>query len=341
MRGGGARHAAARLGPVSRERAAGGARGAELEADGIPTVSLELRSLRRLPRALRELRGIVRAWRPAVVQTSLWHANILARVGLRAMRVPVVDTMEAVDPEKPRRRVWLDRLTHRLAARHVASCRAVADVVAARERLRPDRLRVIRFGLHPAEWAVTSCRGEARRAFDLPDTARVVAWTGRLEPEKNLPALLAAVSSMSGWWLLVAGQGRLGPELPSLAEQAGLSGRYRFVGELADVRPVLAAADVFALASSSEGLPLALLEAMAAGLPVVAPAVGGIPEAVTHGHDGLLLAKSDPVGLACAIEEASGRPELGPRARETVRRRFAPETMLAAYDALWREVADG
>jgi glycosyltransferase involved in cell wall biosynthesis len=130
-------------------------------------------------------------------------------------------------------------------------------------------------------------------------------------------------------WLLLVGDGD---------QRAQLEGRPRtvLVGVRPDPGPYLAAMDVFAMASRSEGMPGALVEAMGAGLPVVATNVGGIPEVVTNGVDGLLVPPSDPEALARAIEIALGRPELGRAAAHTARTRFSLEAMLDGYERSFR-----
>jgi starch synthase (maltosyl-transferring) len=310
-----------------------------VRATGIRTASLGLSRWRDLPVAVGRLRRLVAEFRPDVVQTSLWHANVLGRLALRRSGVPVVDSFEDTDPHKPRSRIWLDRTTHGLATAHVVVARAVADLVASRERLPRERLHVIPFGLDVEAWRPRGEGARLRRAWSIPDAARVVAWTGRLEAMKGLDVLIQAVAPLRDWRILLAGTGPLVSRLDGWRREAQLDGRLIHVGELSDVRPVLEAADVFALASQHEGMPLSLIEAMAFGRPVVAAAVGGIPEVVSDGRDGLLVAPGDAAALRTAIEHAAGRPELGQRARETVRDRFTAEAMAAAYDRLWRAVS--
>jgi glycosyltransferase involved in cell wall biosynthesis len=310
-----------------------------LARKGIATADLDLGSALRLPHASLRLRRLVRSWAPDVVQTSLWHANMLGRLGLVGMDRPVISTFEGLRPAS-RARDAADRTTLGLAAAHVAVCRAVADRARHLHRVPADRLRVIPLGVDVEHWSTLPSRAASRVAFGIPADVPVVAWSGRFDGVKNLPGLMRAVGSRPGWWLAVAGIGDPPAELASWVAAAGLEDRFAFAGELDDVRPVLAAADVFAMASITEAMPVALIEAMAAGLPVVAPAVGGIPEIVTSGHDGLLVPAGDEDGLAEALVEARARSaELGARAVETVRTRFALETMLDAYDRLWREVA--
>jgi glycosyltransferase involved in cell wall biosynthesis len=309
-----------------------------LASKGIATADLALAGPSQLPRSALRLRRLVHGWAPDVVQTSLWHANVLGRLGLVGVRCPVIGTVEGLRPVSRLRRT-ADRATLGLAAADVAVCQAVADRAAAAYGERP-LMRVIRVGVDLERWSTLPPRDEARARFGIPAQAPVVAWNGRFDSVKNLPALMRVVGGLPGWWLVIGGAGDPPGDLGAWVSGAGLRDRFVLAGELDDVRPVLAAADVFAMTSLTEAMPLALVEAMAAGLPVVAPAVGGLPEIITSGRDGLLVAPGDEAAMARALDEARKRSaELGAGAIETVRGRFALTTMLDAYDRLWRELA--
>lgn len=311
----------------------------DLASDGTATLDLELHSRLAGPLAVWRLRRVLRGWRPNVVQSALWHANLLARLAALGTGIPVVNAHESVDDAKAFSRVVLDRATGRLAAWHVAVSTAVADRVAARDWVRRSRLTVIRNGIDARRWAPEGWREVTRARLGLPDEATVVGWTGRLHIVKDLPTLLGAIGWLPGWRLVVVGGGKEEGRLRQLAADAGLAERVVFTGEVDDVAPVLEGFDVFCLPSLWEGLPGSLMEAMAAGLPVVATRVGGVPELVTDGYDGLLVAPGDPEALAAAIATAAERPELGLRARQTVETRFSEEAMLDAYERLWGEVS--
>jgi glycosyltransferase involved in cell wall biosynthesis len=310
----------------------------ELTADGLPTAELGLGSSWQLPRAIARLRRLVREWQPHVVQTSLWHANLLGRLALVDMALPVIGTFESMYGGHPWTRLLVDRATINLARSHVAVSQAVASTLCSRERVRYP-VEVIPFGVDVGAWDPPAERSALRAELGIPQEAQVAAWVGRFNPVKNLPVVMRAVGACPGWWLLIAGAGRPPGQLAQWVSAAGLKGRFLFAGELADVATVLHAADVFVLASRWEAMPLALIEAMASGLPVVAPRVGGIPEIVTHCHDGLLVPPNDEAALAAAISDAGRRPELGWNARDTVKKRFSRDAMLAAYDRLWRDVS--
>ncbi|HUP70237.1 MAG TPA: glycosyltransferase family 4 protein [Acidimicrobiales bacterium] len=312
----------------------------ELSGAGMATASLELRSSGGGAAAVWRVRRLIRHWHPAIVQSALWHANLAAGLAAVGTSIPVVAGHQSVDDTKPAHRVVIDRLTlRRLATRHVAVSEAVADRLAARERVPRSRVTVIPGGKDPGRWAPAGRRDEVRGRYGIPLDARVVGWSGRLHPVKAVPALVAAVALLDGWWLVLVGGGEDEARIRRSVEDADIGNRVVMTGELADVAPLLEALDVFCLPSAWEGMPGALLEAMAAGLPVVATRVGGVGEVVDHGVSGLLVAPGDVAALAGAIASALEQPELGRHAQEAVQNRFSETVMIDAYDRLWREVA--
>ena len=168
-------------------------------------------------------------------------------------------------------------------------------------------------------------------------------FVGRLSPEKDLPTLLRAtaiaVKEEPSFRLHLAGDGPCLLELQNLADQLGLAGHIQFRGQTSDVAGFLAGASFFALPSLTEGISLALLEAMACGLPVVATAVGGNTEVVIDGETGLLVQPESPADLADAMLKLYRQPELasrmGANARKRVEAHFDSRTMVARYESLY------
>jgi glycosyltransferase involved in cell wall biosynthesis len=310
---------------------------AELAVDGIATASLDLATARDLPRALVRLRRLIRGHRADVVHSALWHANLLARIAAVRTGVPVINDHTSLDDERPRMRIAIDRLTGRLAHAHTAVAAAVAERVAARDQVPRDRIHVIRLGYDPAHWVPRGERDEVRERLGIPPSARVVGWTGRMQPVKQLDALVHAVGRLPGWWVLAVGDGPERGRLAAWAAEAGLDGRVVVPGEVEDPLPYLEACDVFCLPSRSEGLPGALLEAMASGLPVVSTRVGGVEELVVDGEDGRLVDDVSPAALAEAIEAAAGMDRVVPS--PALAERFSLDAMVDAYTRLWLRVA--
>lgn len=190
-----------------------------------------------------------------------------------------------------------------------------------------------------------------RPITDLPRSGRIV-FVGRLHPQKGVDSLLRATALLrarrpgSDVRLDVVGDGPLRDELTVLSRELGIAEVVRFLGDRDDVSAILDRADVFALPSRAEGISNALLEAMAAGMPVVATAIPGNTDVVTNGHDGLLVAVDDPPSIAAAIERLMDdrelRARLGRAARRTIGSRFAIDMVADRYLALYRELlSDG
>lgn len=184
-----------------------------------------------------------------------------------------------------------------------------------------------------------------RRALGFPTTGLLVVFVGRLVPQKGIETLLdawARVASRPDAVLLLVGEGPSRDELDRRARAKGMEGRVRFLGERRDVPDILSASDAFAFHSHSEGMPNALLEAMACGLPCVSSATGGARDIVRDGVNGLLAPPSDPVALAerlgRVIGDAGLRRRLGAAAREEAERRCAAGGVVDRYRALYGEL---
>ncbi len=189
--------------------------------------------------------------------------------------------------------------------------------------------------------------GDALAALRLPGHA-IVACVARLDPVKDLGTLLTAIASLPRAQLILVGDGPDRAALEARARELGIASRTNFLGFRADVNELLGAADVFALSSLTEGMSIAALEAMAAGLPVVATRVGGTPDVVEDGVTGILVPARDPGALAAALgpllDDPARREALGGAGRERVRARFSLEATarryLEAYDRFAGRVSD-
>jgi glycosyltransferase involved in cell wall biosynthesis len=183
---------------------------------------------------------------------------------------------------------------------------------------------------------------EARAALGIAD-ATVLTTVARLVALKDIGTLLRAFERCSpgerNLLLLLVGDGECRQELETLAGELGIAPRVRFMGFRDDIEGILSASDLFVLSSLTEGMPLSVLEAMAAGLPVVATRVGGVPELVTDGETGLLVAPKDPEALAAAllslIEDRSSRLRMGRAARARIEESFSFTAMLDQYETFY------
>jgi glycosyltransferase involved in cell wall biosynthesis len=194
-------------------------------------------------------------------------------------------------------------------------------------------------------------RAAWRSQHEVPADALMFTCVAGLRPQKNHRLLIQAFAHASSQLadallLLVGPPDRLDPayaeSLQRLAQELGLGQRVRFLGSRSDVPDILRASDVFVLSSDYEGNPLSVLEAMAAGLPVVSTAVGGVPELVQHGATGLLVPAGDARALAEAITQlgrnADQRAAMGHAARQTALERFDVRVMSHAYAKFYLEL---
>lgn len=265
----------------------------------------------------------------------------------RAGGLPLVITLHNLVPARlslPARVVLCAALG---AARRVI---AVSEAVArsARPVLGDARLVVIPNGVDLARFAPGALPGRApaRRSLGLDDDAAVVLCLARLSPEKDVGNFLEAAALVApriDARFLVAGDGPLMPTLRTQIVLLGLEGRATLLGRREDVPALLAASDLFCLPSREEGLSLAALEAMAAGLPVAATDVGGMGEAVEHGATGLLVPPRDPAALSIALRDLLADPAraqtMGAAGRARAESHFTLSGMLEATRALYREAA--
>jgi glycosyltransferase involved in cell wall biosynthesis len=188
-----------------------------------------------------------------------------------------------------------------------------------------------------------SHRGELRRELGLADGTKLVGIVARLVPIKNhrlfLQAAKLVAEAVPEARFLVVGDGELREELEAYARDLGLDGSVLFTGWRRDLPRVYADLDVVVLTSINEGTPVSLIEAMAAGVPVVATAVGGVPDVVAGGETGYLVEAGDAEGLAEAIIKLLRHPqkasEMGIAGREAVYPRFAAQTLIANVEGLY------
>ena len=317
-----------------------------LERAGVPFHPLRFlgRAIRPVAdlRALVELTAALRDFRPTLVSTHTAKAGWIgraacARLGLAAIHTPHGWPMGG---RMPGPGTLLFRMAERTAAPWaraiVCVCEHERQLAFAQGLARPDRLLVIPNGVRDVP--------EALRASPTGSPVRVVS-VARFEPPKDHATLLEALALLRGleWQLDLVGDGPGEPAARARAARLCISGRVRFLGAQEDVAAVLARAHIFALASRSEALPRSMLEAMCAGLPVVASAVGGIPEAIDDGTNGRLVPPGDADALAGALAELIGdacrRMRLGAAARVTYENRFRLARMAEKTAALYEAVS--
>ncbi|HEX6275524.1 MAG TPA: glycosyltransferase [Polyangiaceae bacterium] len=282
-----------------------------------------------------------------IVHTHNPHALIYGAPAAMLARAAVVHTKHGMNPDTPRRR-WLRRIAATLLDACVAVTPALAKVARRNRECDPARLHVIQNGIDLGRFAPNdAARKRVRSELGIPDDAWVVGTVGRLAPEKDQALLVRAIAPLldRNHRLVIVGDGPERAELHSLIGATQRSEFVHMVGARSDVELLLPAFDVFALTSRSEGLPLVLLEAMATHLPVVASAVGGIPDVVESGVTGLLFSaghrKELRHKLVRLFDQPSDARQMGNAARSVVAHRHSVRQMAESYERLYGNVIAG
>jgi glycosyltransferase involved in cell wall biosynthesis len=298
-----------------------------LEAEGVEPIFLARGKWN--PRAALDLIRLVREHEIDVVHVSGLKAAMLGRIAALATRRPTVVHIHDARPMPP----WVRLIQRRLAAHTdmaIAVSQAMRRTAIEDYDMPPERIRVLYNGvLSEAYGRVAADAGaRIRQELGLAPDACVIGIVGRVEPGKGvrlllraMPAVLAACPAAA---LLVVGDGPTREESERLAAELGIGAAVRFTGYRGDVPELLAAMDVMAAPSTAEqGLGYAVLEAMSAGVPVVASRCGGPAECVVHGESGLLVPMADAAALAEALIRVLSDARLREKLREAARARSA------------------
>lgn len=311
----------------------------QIRALGIEVVDLGMTQKWRID-TLGRLYQLLRQKRPDILHTWMFHANVPGRVLGRLAGVSIIISSEQTMGQEGRIRRLLNRLTAPLTDRVICVAQKVADFVQAQVGIPSDKLVVIPNGVDvqifvpsamtkPADWQ-----------------PRIIGNVGRLEPVKGTRFLLEAFAQVADQfpdrrvWLVGDGTERQNLEMQT--KQLGVTDQIQFLGTRKDVSELLPQMDIFVLPSHWEGMPIAVLEAMAAGLPVVATAVGGTTEVVVPGETGLLVPPADPTALAQAMVTLLTDPALchrfGLAGRKRVEQQFSIEQTVAKTVALYEKL---
>lgn len=273
-----------------------------------------------------------------VVHATDLYTNIFALPAAAFARVRVrIGSRRGLNTDRTAAHLAMQRAAFKCAHAVVANSRAIADRLRV-DGMSPDKVSVIANGLDLDAFSPAGPRPIRRRVL-------VVA---NLRPEKGYDVLIEAAARVLSRYpdarFECVGSGPALPELERQIAARGVEHAFTMAGRQDDVPARLAAADIFVLPSRTESMPNSVLEAMAAGLPVVASAVGGVPEIIRDGHTGLLCAAGDAAALAerlCRLMEDPGFADaLGARARQEAHARYSFARMVQAFDSLYvRELA--
>jgi len=322
--------------------------GVEVMSLGLPK-DTSIKYILELPSAGTRLYRELKRWKPDILHCWLFQANMLGRVVGKITGVPTIISGLRVTEMEKNIQYPIDRLTSGMTDLYLAVCEAVADHYRKNLSVIGKKMRVIRNGIDPTPYREQD-RGRQRKELGLSENEIALGAMGRLHRQKGFDLLINAMAKVQETHpkavLLIAGEG---PQRGDLEKMAAPSGdRVRLVGEQ-KAEEFLAALDIFVLPSRWEGMPNAVLEAMASGLPVVASRVGGTPEIVsesnarTEAESGILVPPDDIDALAGALNELISSPErrekIGESARSRAEKLFSVKKMVEEYEALYEELS--
>jgi glycosyltransferase involved in cell wall biosynthesis len=324
-----------------------------LRARGIRVVSLNMR-LRYWPLAACRLFRLIKQLKPQIVHTHMSDANFWGTLVGKLAGVPVILTTQVgMNLWKKRRHLLLDRLVNHFTDKMIVVSEEIRERQIKNQLVSREKIMTIPIAVDIERFSGLDTRDELKAQIGVNASSPLVGTVARLVRDKRLDHLLEAARIVCDAAPLarfrIIGDGPLREALEVQARQLNLVPEYvRFLGNRPDVADFFSALDIFVLSSETEGLPVALLEAMAASKPVVATGVGGIPQAIQDGRNGLLIPPHDPASLADAIltvmEDSTLRESLAREGYRTVKARFSidviAQQMIALYDSLLEKKRD-
>jgi len=308
--------------------------------DGVPVNPIVLPPHSYLRESVR-LRRLLHELRPDVVHTHGYHADVVGGLAAWSQGVPVVSTLHGFTGGGRKNRIY-ERLQRSFTKRFAATIAVSRPMQAALSPLYPpDRLRLIRNAWCNGQPILE--RDAARRRLGLPMSGLIIGWVGRLSAEKGPDVFLNSIghSRRKDYEVSIVGSGRLEPELRGRSSALGLDERIRFHGAVPGAGSLLRAFDLFVMSSRTEGTPMVLFEAMAAGVPVVTTIVGGIPDVVSP-EEAVLVPSEDAAELARAIDESLDHPDArarAARAEERLHGECGVEAWVEAHTLLYRSIS--
>jgi glycosyltransferase involved in cell wall biosynthesis len=311
----------------------------DLDAAGVPvhTVSDRLAKRRFDSRYARSLRALVRSGDYDVVHAHIYASIAAAAVATAGVDVPLVVTEHTAAPWRRRPARVASQLAYRRAAHVTVVSQEIREQIVEDFGASAGKVTFVQNAVAPHDGSP---------ADDLPDEcndAVLIGRVARLEPEKGMHVFIDAAAELAVGWpraqFLVIGDGPLRVDLERHAEERGVAGRVHFLGFRDDARALIAQLDVLAISSLTDGSPLAIVEAMTSGVPVVATACGGIPGQVRHGTDGLLVTPGDATAFAQALEWLLSNPQrtrsMGTAARLRAEAEFGYAPMVDRIESVY------
>src|SRR3972149_8851754 len=320
--------------------------GKEIEETKIGFIPLnKLRYNRFSPGIVLELHRLMKKKQIHVVRTHRYRSNLYGRLAAFLAGVPVI--IAAIHDnyrtdKRPKRRI-MNRILSKITDKIVAVSEDVKEDIIRYDSIDSSKIEVIPNGIDVERFNPEKNTTDIRKEFSLEDDDIVIGFIGRIVPAKGLEYLLNALPYLKEEFksikLLIVGEGSLVEELKERAKKNNIFDNILFIGRRRDIPEILASINIFVMPSIAEGLPNALLEAMAMGKPIVTTEVGGIPEIVKNGFNGLLVPPRDTLSLSKAIKRFLGNDrlaaKLGQAARDLVHDNLSIKAIAQKWQSLY------
>lgn len=302
-------------------------------------------------------RAVLRDIQPDVIHSHTIGALFYCGPAVRSLGVPLLVHTEHMNnignpltsAQALRRQKLLWRWSARYCRRFFCVSRDINEALTLHRLVPNDKLCVLVNGIDISQAANATDTAGLRRSLSIPVEARIIGNVARLQPIKRHDLLVRAFARVRVQFpethLLLVGDGPCRTQIEDLVNQLGLTQSVSLVGYQAETQPYYQIMDVFALTSALEGTPLVLLEAWSAGLPAIASAVGGVPDLITHGANGLLFPPGDEDALVAGLTELLAAPDrarrMGEIARQEVRERYSLHRMADEYNRHYQSLLNG
>jgi len=320
--------------------------GEQMEKSGFEVVDFHIdRHYRFSPGIIRRLYTLMKERNIHVVRAHKYSASLYGRIAARLAHVPVVITSVHGNYRKDLRfeRKIANKMLSRITDRIVAMSESIRADIIKYDNIDPEKVLVIRNGVDTVMFSPLVNAGDIREELALKDNETVIGFVGRLVPAKGLQHLIGAFevarAEIGEVKLLIVGTGYLMEQLKALAYEKGLSDYIMFLGERTDIQQLLGVIDIFVMPSIAEGLPNALLEAMAAARPVIVTCAGGMGEIIQNGVNGLVVPVGDETsllaGLRKLVKDRSFAKALGAAARQGIEDKYSIRATARAWEDLY------
>ncbi|MDP1853766.1 MAG: GT4 family glycosyltransferase PelF [Candidatus Omnitrophota bacterium] len=318
----------------------------ELEKEGIEVIPLAKKHKFDIS-VIKSLINIIKQYKIDIVHTHLWGANFWGRIAAKLSGVKVIIATEHnIDVWKTSLHLFLDKLLSFITDKIIVVSNKVGEFYAQKAHIAKNKIRVIYNGIDIGRFNRDINSGQKRESLGISNDEKVIAIIGRLVPQKGHRYFLRALKKLTACGLnvkgLIIGSGELEAELKEYSASLGLNGKVLFMGLRKDVDTILPIVDILALPSLREGMPIAALEAMACGIPVVATDVGGNREVITDGVTGYIVPPEDDALLAekikILIEDRALANSFADAGRKRIRESFSNSQMLKASEGLYTEL---